>query len=181
MYRVRGFLTLAAVLAVVAVGCTPPPAPLPDPILTCEALSGSITYDPPADSSGADVHLEIQSASLAGCVDHTGGGVTSARILGTFVLLEFTCGVKPAGSEIGTGIGRFDWSNGTSSDFSAVLRSPGSPNQFGVEFRITSGRWAGATADVQVGVVSSVGNCVQVPVTEAVLGSLEPFVLHPRT
>jgi hypothetical protein len=171
------------VLAVVAgaTGCVhPPPAPLPDPIITCQSLGGPITYDPPADNTGSDVTITVgPGAALEDCTDNTGNLITGASISGTLLLPDFTCAVAPEGAEIGGGSGSFGWSNGSNSAFSAVLRSPGTANQFVLEVQITSGLWTGATAAVLLGVVSSDGNCVSVPVTEAVLAALEPFVLRP--
>jgi hypothetical protein len=87
--------------------------------------------------------------------------------------------VSPAGTTIGSGTGMLHWSDGRTSAYGATLKSPGSPKQFLLEMVLTSGLWRGATASVGLEVVSSVGNCVSVPVTEAVIASQGPTVLHP--
>ncbi|MFZ4519992.1 MAG: hypothetical protein ACOYOP_16495 [Microthrixaceae bacterium] len=171
---------VAGMVAATAACACPPPGPLPDPIISCRSLGGPITYDPPAGNAGVDVTITIGAgAGLANCTDNTSNLIESASLGGTFVLPAFTCGVSPDGTEIGAGSGSIRWSNGAVSAYDATLRSPGSPNQFILELRITSGLWKGATATVGLGVVSSVGNCVQVPVTSAVLASQGPFILHP--
>ncbi len=71
------------------------------------------------------------------------------------------------------------WSNGKSSTFDALLVSPGVGNQFVLELEITAGLWTGATASTNLAAVSSVGDCVSTPVTEADLQSTEPWVLRP--
>lgn len=173
-------LVVGAVAATAACACPPPGAPLPDPIISCLSLSGPITYDPPAGNAGVDVTITIGAgAGLANCTDNTSNLIESASLGGTFVLPTFTCGVSPAGTVIGTGSGSVRWSDGAVSAYDATLRSPGSANEFLLDLRLTSGLWRGATATVGLGVVSSVGNCVQVPVTSAVITSQGPFVLHP--
>lgn len=105
--------------------------------------------------------------------------VDDAALMGTFELPAFTCGVRPAGTEIGTGSGTLAWSNGRTSAFTATLRSPGTSNEFDLEMRLVRGLWAGTWAAVRLGVVSSVGNCVSTPVSSAVLTSTGRFELHP--
>ena len=55
----------------------------------------------------------------------------------------------------------------------------GSANSWSLELHFTRGRWVGATATVEMVPTSSVGNCVNVPVTSAVLANVTPFVVHP--
>lgn len=178
--KFRVSAVLLALVAVAGACACPPPAPLPDPIITCQSLGGPVSYDPPADDSGSDVTITAEpGAALGDCTDNTGNLISGASISASFLLPGFTCAVAPEGTQVGSGSGSFGWSNGSSSAFAAVLRSPGTANQFALEVQITSGLWTGATATVLLGVVSSDGNCVSVPVTEAVLAALEPFVLRP--
>lgn len=174
---------IIATLAVVSLGsaaCASPPAPLPDPIISCDAVGGPISYSPGASNAGVDLTITAEpGAALSGCTDNTGHGLTGATITASFLMPAFVCGGAPAGTEIGSGFGSFTWSNGSTSDFGAVLRSPGTPNQFILEVENTAGLWVGAHATVTLGVVTSNGNCVNTPVTEAELGAVEIFELHP--
>ena len=176
----RWLLGPAAVLLVLAAACvTPPePPPLPDPIITCQVLGGPISYDPPADTSGADVTITAEpGAAVSDCADNTPNLISGASISGSFLLPGFDCEVSPAGTEVGSGTGTLGWSNGRQSVFTATFFSPGTAGRFLLELEITSGLWAGATASLILQVVSSVGDCWTTPVTEAVLAATGPFVL----
>jgi alpha-tubulin suppressor-like RCC1 family protein len=151
---------------------------LPDPIITCQVLGGPISYDPPADTSGADVTITAEpGAAVSDCTDNTPNLISGASISGSFLLPGFDCEVSPAGTEVGSGTGTLGWSNGRQSVFTATFFSPGTPGRFLLELEITSGLWAGATASLILQVVSSVGDCWTTPVTEAVLAATGPFVL----
>jgi hypothetical protein len=95
------------------------------------------------------------------------------------VLPGFTCGAKPEGTLVGTGTGRLTWDDGAVTRFDLDVVATGSANSWTLELQFTAGRWAGASATVGMIPASSVGDCVNVPVTSAVLANTTPFVVRP--
>jgi hypothetical protein len=175
----------AALAGAVLVSCVgPAPAPLPDPIISCQSVSGHISYNPPVTTTAADTTATIEpTAVLSGCTENTGNLITGASLAGTAVLPGFSCGTgvgpSPEGTEFGAGTGTFGWSNGSTSGLALTLRSSGTVNQFIVDVRITSGLWVGATASVLFGITFFEGDCVTVPLTGEMVRAAKPFTLHP--
>ncbi len=169
----------AAVLA----ACGPPPGPpnWPDPMLSCQTMGGSIAYDPAASDAGVDATITaLPGFQISGCTPNTstliyGGTITEA----TAVLPGFTCGTKAEGELLGSGDGRIAWDDGSATPFDVDLLATGSANSWNLVLDFTAGRWAGASATVTLIPTSSVGNCIYVPVTSAVLANITPFLVHP--
>lgn len=167
--------------AVALAGCTPPPGPLPDPIISCHTMGGPIAYDPPASNAGVDVSItSLAGFEIQGCTPMTSALTYAATVSDVVAVLPgFTCGPKPEGALLGTGTGRLFWDDGAVTRFALDVLGTGSANSWSLELHFTAGRWAGATATVGMIPTSSVGDCVNVPVTSAVLANTTPFVVHP--
>lgn len=180
MRHVVGMASLIGVLALA--GCVPPPEPeLPDPILTCNELSGSISYDPPASNAGVDVTITSgPDVALDSCVSNTSALIDRAELRDVVAVLPgFTCGIVAAGQQLGSGTGRIFWGDGAVSRVQLDVVANGVANSWDLEFSFTKGRWSGATASVTMVAVSSAGNCVEVPVSSAFLANTSPFVVRP--
>jgi hypothetical protein len=169
--------------AVALAGCTPPPGPLPDPIISCHTMGGPIAYEPPASNAGVDVTItSLPGVEIEGCTPMTSTLTYGATVFDVVAVLPgFTCGGGGAasGELLGTGTGRLLWDDGAVTRFALDVLATGSANSWSLEFHFTAGRWAGATATVGMIPTSSVGDCVNVPVTSAVLANTTPFVVHP--
>ena len=168
-------------LGLVAIGCVPPPQP-PDPLLTCEELSATITNDPPATVDVQDTTATIQPGSgLTGCTDRTGAGITSAALSGTAQLVG-VCSQHAQDTSWGTGTGQLEWSDGSTSAVSLEIVEEQGPR---ITLEVTSGRWKGATALVPVYLSAATGLCTGSGVSSQTLSSTAgflsngPFVLHP--
>lgn len=174
-------MAVVAVGALIVVGCAPPPGPLPDPIISCHTMGGPIAYDPPASNAGVDVTITSQPGfEIQGCTPNTGALTYAATVSDVVAVLPgFTCGTKPEGQLVGTGTGRLTWDDDAVTRFDLDIVATGSANSWSLVLDFTAGRWAGATATVGMIPSSSVGDCVNVPVTSAVLANVTPFVVHP--
>ncbi len=179
--RRRALGVVLAMAAALLVGCAPPPGPLPDPIISCHTMGGPIAYEPPASNAGVDVTItSLPGFTIDGCTPFTSLLVERATVSDVVAVLPgFTCGVRPQGQLIGSGTGRIVWEDGGATRFDVGVVATGSLNSWSLEMDFTKGRWAGATAEVVMVPTSSVGNCVDVPVTSAVLANVTPFVVHP--
>lgn len=179
----RAIRTMAALAvgAVILGGCAPPPGPLPDPIISCHTMGGPIAYDPPASNAGVDVTItSLPGFEIEGCTPMTSALTYSAEVTNVVAVLPaFTCGAKPEGQVQGTGTGRILWDDGALTRFDLDILGTGSANSWSLVLDFTAGRWAGATATVGMIPSSSVGDCVNVPVTQAVLSNVTPFLVHP--
>ena len=179
--RATWMVAAMAVGAALLVGCAPPPGPLPDPIISCHTMGGPISYDPPASNAGVDVTItSLPGFEIQGCTPMTSALTYGATVSDVVAVMPgFTCSGKPAGQILGTGTGRLTWDDGAVTRFHVDVVATGSPNSWSLAFVFTAGRWAGATATVGMIPTSSVGDCVNVPVTSAVLANVTPFVVHP--
>ena len=166
--------SIATALALFALSaCVPPP--VPDPLVSCDALAVSLSYLPPATDGADDVAASIDSGSgLSGCTDFTGRGVTAASLVGT-VQIEGACTYHPPGEAWGWGTGQITWSDGATSDWTGELVAE-SPLR--VDIRLTGGLWAGATASLPMTLTGLTGDCAAGGITAVVIGG-GPFVLHP--
>lgn len=166
----------ATVLAVFALAaCSPPPVPPPDPLISCDSLTVSVAYSPPATNGADDVTATIQAGSgLSGCTDFTGHAVTSASLEGT-IQIEGACSFHPPGEAWGWGTGQLTWSDGSTSGWTGELVAE-SPMR--ADIRLTGGLWAGATASLPMSVTGGTGDCAAGGLTEVAIGG-GPFVLHP--
>lgn len=179
----RAIRVLAAMAlgAATLAGCAPPPGPLPDPVISCHTMGGPIAYDPPASNAGVDVTItSLPGFEIEGCTPMTSAltyGATVSHVVA--VLPEFTCGPTPEGALVGSGTGRLTWDDGAGTRFDVDVIGTGSANSWSLELRFTAGRWTGSTATVAMIPTSSVGNCVNDPVTSAVLANVTPFVVRP--
>ena len=182
MWGSRSFRVVASVvlMASAATACVHhQPPPLPDPIVTCTSFGGSVSYTPPASNAGVDLVIEaLPGASATGCTDHTGSAITSAMIEASFSWPSFVCGPAPAGSQVASGVGRFTWSDGSTSDWSGPLLSDGGSGWL-LDLAVTGGRWSGARARVPLHATSSDGDCVNTPVSTATIAATSTFVLRP--
>ena len=169
-------------LLVVASSCVdpPPPAPLPDPIITCDTLLGPISYSPPATTATQDVTIAAEpGAGLSDCVDNTGIGVAGAEVTASIVM-PAPCVPAPGGTTVGTGSVQLWWNDGAVSRMDATLVAVGAPaGGWVLELTVTTGRWVGARGSVSVQVTTSDGDCVSTPVANATIVSREPLVLRP--
>jgi hypothetical protein len=181
--RTSAIGVVLALAAALLVGCAPPPppGPLPDPIISCHTMGGPIAYEPPASNAGVDVTItSLPGFTIEGCTPNTSILVERATVSDVVAVLPgFTCGAKPYGQLLGSGTGRIVWEDGASTRFDVDVVATGSLNSWSLELEFAAGRWAGATAKVVMVPSSSVGNCVEVPVTSAVLANVTPFVVHP--
>ncbi len=135
----------------------------------------SSAYTPPATTGADDVMGTVQPGSgLSGCTDFTGRGVTGATIDGSFDV-EGACSSHSPGEEWAWGTGQLSWSDGSVSDYSAVLVGE---IPLRVDIQITGGLWAGATASLPMFATGGAGTCGGGGVTEAVIEG-GPLVLHP--
>ena len=179
----RAIRTVAAVAVGVVIvgGCAPPPGPLPDPIISCHTMGGPIAYDPPASNAGVDVTItSLPGFEIEGCTPMTSTLTYGATVTDVVAVLPaFTCGTKAEGQVWGSGTGRIFWDDGAATRFHVDVVGTGSANSWSLELDFTAGRWAGATATVGMIPASSVGDCVNVPVTSAVLANVTPFEVHP--
>ncbi len=172
----RFAVAVVGVLALLAVsGCVQPPSAPPDPLISCDSLLVSSSYDPPATDGADDGNGTFESpSSLTGCTDRTGRGISGATLNGTFEV-DGACQAHSPTQEWGSGTGQITWSNGAVSNYSAVLLG-GSPLR--VDLQITGGFWNGATASVPMNVISAEGTCGGSGLTQvAIEGGL--FILRP--
>ena len=179
--RLAGAAGEVPVGAVIVGGCTPPPGPLPDPIISCHTMGGPIAYDPPASNAGVDVTItSLPGFEIEGCTPMTSALTYSATVTDVVAVLPaFTCGTKAEGQVWGSGTGRILWDDGAVTRFHVDVLGTASANSWWLELEFTACRWSGATATVRMVPASSAGDCVNVPVTSAVLANVTPFEVHP--
>jgi alpha-tubulin suppressor-like RCC1 family protein len=183
MRRARS-LAVAGAALVVAGACTTttPPAPPADPLISCTALGGDISYTPPAQDLGVDITLDaLAGAGLSGCTDHTGGGVTGGSLELSIVMPAYMCfEERSIGTELGQGTGQITWSNATTSAIDVTVLDRGGQSGFQLELTITAGRWAGARTTFLEVVTAGVGSCTPAsPTSTATLAIDGTFELRP--
>lgn len=172
---------VAAIGVIALAGCVPhPPPELPDPIISCDTFGGAIAYDPPASNAGVDVTITSDEATISDCTPNTATLTYAAAMTNVVAVLPgFTCGPQFSGELLGSGSGRITWDDGAVTYVSFDVVTTSSAGTWDLDMAFTKGRWKGATAEVRVAVVSSVGDCVFQPVTSAALTNTTPFVVHP--
>lgn len=166
---------VAAVAVVAASACVPPTPPQPDPLLVCDTLTVVSGYSPPATTAADDVSGSLLAGSgLSGCTDQTGRGITGATLSGSFDV-QGACSPHPAGQAWGWGTGDLEWSDGSTSDWTAELVAEA---PLRVELRVTGGFSTGATASLPMDVVGVLGDCASAGIAQVIIEG-GPFVLRP--
>lgn len=148
-------LTVAALVAISATACTPPPAA---GSIRCAGGSGYLDVSPAVNPEPQPITYTLDgSSSAADCVDRTGTGITSARIDSLAVTFgELSCFVVVGTT--GTGPAVIRWSDGTTSNATTTATLDAAYSGT-LELALTSGHFAGSTGTAPFLATPEQGDC----------------------